>query len=361
MDNIAVLSLLTKFRQALHQIPEKSCMEFKTSEYIEKALKSFKLKLSKIGTGIVCDIPGENNFITGIRCDMDALAITEKTDVEFASKNGFMHACGHDGHMAMVLVMAKILSEKKPKNSVRLIFQFGEESEGGAEVMVNEGAAKNLDEIFAFHLCPELEKGKIATSIGAIFAGAVEFDIEFQGLGAHCANREKGIDVFNAVNDFLNNQSSFNQRYKNNSLFHIGKITGGVARNVVADYAKLECSLRYFDENAREDIMMNIAKLLTSGDGKFGTSHKVLVREVYPPLINSAKAVARVKGVSECDECEPRYTAEDFAFFASVCPACMVWLGIKDEKYASGLHSDTFGFDEKALLLGVDILTKLVY
>lgn len=351
---------VVKMRRALHRIPELSDEEFETGKFLAARLKEMGLKYRCIHTGLYADMAGVDKTRTvALRCDMDALPVSEKTDLDFkAEKN--MHACGHDGHMAIVLGVAKLLTTRKPDCNVRLIFQFGEEGDGGADKMIKKGVLDGVDEIYAFHLCPELEKGKLASCEGAMFAGTVEFDVLIAGQSSHCADREKGKDALLSVRDFLSAYPDVNSQHALNTLFHIGRVDCGSARNVVADSAKIYCTLRYFDSYQSEAVMMNVSRLLAKADKLHGTDSKVVVNAVYPPLINSSYALSRVKEVAEVLNCKPRYTAEDFAFYTQKVMGCMTWLGVKDEKHFSPLHSDTFGFDESALFVGVETMFKLV-
>ena len=358
-----LFDLVKSTRRDLHKIPEESEKEFLTSEYIARFLSSRGYKFRKIGTGIVADVAGKDQSRRiALRADIDALPLNEKTDVDYRSCNGFMHACGHDGHTAVLLALSDLLKREKPSVNVRLIFQFGEEGYGGAAKMIEGGALDGVDEAYALHVDPSTEKGVLSTCDGAMFAGAVEFDFEIEGKAAHCADAGKGADAIKALSFVLSRADGVNAHRKNNSLFHIGRIVAGDARNIVAANAKANCTLRFFDEADRESIMMNFSRLLVEADNTFGTSHKVIVETVYDPLINHSAAVGKVKKLfPETRECMPRYTAEDFGAFLAKVPGCMVWLGVKDETFSSPLHSDTFGMNEDALLYGVEYFRKLVY
>lgn len=346
-------------RRQLHAIPELSECEFETSEYIAKRLTELGLKFTKIHTGMYVDIDGESpGERIALRCDMDGLPIEEKTDSEFRAKKN-MHACGHDGHMAIVLGTAKWLSEHKPRCGVRLIFQFGEEGDGGADKMIKAGVLDGVDEIYAFHLCPELEKGKLSSVCGAMFAGTAEFDVEVCGKASHCADREKGADAFVACKMFAD-ECETTEKQRTDIRIHIGKAEIGSARNIVADKGRLFCTFRYFDVSSRDSVLSSLSAALTRIDARAGTQSRIAVKAVYPPLVNSAAALKRLKSVANVEDCEPRYTAEDFAFYTEKIDGCMAWLGIKDEKYCSPLHSDTFGFEESALMTGVQTMIKLV-
>lgn len=346
-------------RRALHRIPELSENEYKTSEYIRARLDELGLKYTRIHTGLYVDIEGESDKEKlALRCDMDALPIAEKTGLDFAAEEN-MHACGHDGHMAIVLAVAKWLSKNKPRRGVRLIFQYGEEGEGGADKMIKAGVIDGVDEIYAFHLCPELGKGKIASSGGALFAGTTEFDVEVKGRAAHCADREKGADALKTCFDFAADCRKIEESQPSVRI-HIGAARIGDARNVVAADGILKCTFRFFDEKARDTVLSALSAALVQADKRNGTQSRVEIRAVYPPLINSSAALKRLKSVVSVEECEPRYTAEDFAFYTEKIDGCMAWLGIRDENHSSPLHSDTFGFDESALMPGIKTMIKLV-
>ncbi len=357
-----LFDLVKSTRRDLHRIPEESEKEFRTSEYIMRFLSARGYKCKKIGTGVITDVAGKDNSKRiALRADIDALPLCEKTEVDYRSDNGFMHACGHDGHTAVLLALSELLKSQKPECNVRLIFQFGEEGYGGAAKMIEDGALKGVDEAYALHVDPSAEKGTLSTCVGAMFAGAVEFDFEIYGKSAHCADAAKGTDALKAMNYVLCNADGVNAHRKNNSLFHIGKVVAGDARNIVAANAKAWCTLRFFDEADRESVMMNLSRLLVDSDNKFGTSHRITVETVYEPLINSSAAVNKVKRLfPEMRECAPRYTAEDFGAFLARVPGCMVWLGVKDGDFSSPLHSDTFGMNEDALLYGLEYFRKLV-
>jgi len=177
----SLLDYMISVRRHIHADPELSSEEYSTSAFIERELAAFGLVTKKAHTGLIADIKGKGKDTVAFRADFDALPIAEKTGLPFASSNGNMHACGHDGHTAMLLGAAKYLSAHTPENNVRLIFQFGEEGDGGAETMIGHGATDGVDAVYAFHLCPELDKGRIGTNDSTLFAGVAEFDVIFEG------------------------------------------------------------------------------------------------------------------------------------------------------------------------------------
>lgn len=347
-------------RRALHRIPEVSEAEFKTSALIRAELERLKLRVKSVGTGLYTTIKGsEGRRTVGFRADIDALPIVEKSGVPFASDNGCMHACGHDGHTTVLLCLAKLLTEKQPIDNIRLIFQFGEEGAGGAERMIEGGALDGVDEIYAFHVCPELPIGRFASVAGALFAGTVEFDVTFSGKAVHCADREKGIDALHAAALFQIALPEIVQPIAGNTLLHMGKLDAGAARNIVADRAVAMCTFRFFDAADRETGMMRLEHKLVEITNLTGADHTVTVNTVYEPLINSAYALERFRRITEVEPIAPRYTAEDFSAYCLRVPGCMVWLGIGDEQFHAPLHADTFGFDERALLYGIEAFYRL--
>ncbi len=348
-------------RRDLHRIPEISECETQTSAYIRAELERIGLRVKSVGTGLYTTVKGtaSDRRTIGFRADIDALPIVEKSGEPFASTNGCMHACGHDGHTTALLLLARLLTEHPPQHNIRLIFQFGEEGAGGAERMIEGGALDGVDEIYAYHVCPELEVGKFASAPGALFAGTVEFDVTFTGRASHCATREQGIDALHAAARLVRDLPEIVEPFRNNALLHVGKLTAGSARNIVADKAVAECSFRFFDEADRENGMMRLERKLVEITNATGADHTVVVHSVYRPLINSAYALERFKRFADVEEIAPRYTAEDFSAYCDKVPGCMVWLGIRDEKHTSPLHSDTFGFDEGALLYGIEAFYRL--
>ncbi len=356
------IDYLVRMRRELHKMPELSEQEFKTSDFIASQLKGMGHKFKRLHTGIVCDVAGADKSRTvALRADIDALPITEKSDCPFKAEGSAMHACGHDGHTAMLLTVAKELAERKPKNNVRLIFQFGEEGDGGAEKMINMGAIDGVDEIFAFHMCPELIKGSVASTDGAMFAGTVEFDVEFTGVSCHCANASDGHDALGAAAYFYAKAQNLTYDCKNNTVFHIGKLCGGTARNVVAANAEAYCTLRYYDAETMDKLMMRLESYLVECDNIFGTDHRLTVKAVYPPLVNNPASLNKVRAVTKVLDCEPRFTAEDFAFYLQKISGCMLWLGCRDGEHAFPLHSESFGFNEDALITGVELYEKLIF
>ena len=361
MDGLSINGLLeyaVGVRRALHAIPELSGCEYETSAYVRARLEELGYAVRAVHTGLIADVPGGSGGIVALRADFDALPITERTGLPFAASCGRMHACGHDGHTAMLLAAAKAFAARPPKRRVRLIFQFGEEGEGGAEKMIEGGALDGVTEIYALHLCPELEKGKLATNDGTLFAGVMEFDADIAGRSSHCASPETGADAVMAAARFVVESKRIAES-GGGALMHTGRAEAGSARNIVADRAHLECSFRYFDKGRLAEVRDELKELLARLDGEFGTRSGITVHALYPPLVSDARCVRKMRALAGAEHIDGRYTAEDFAFYAEKVPGCMCWLGIRDENHTSPLHSDTFDFDESVMAKGIETFVAL--
>lgn len=353
-----LLPYMREVRRRLHGLPELSSCEYGTSAYLKTQLIDLGYSPRAAHTGLIADVKGrEGGKTLAFRADFDALPIVERTGLPFASTNGNMHACGHDGHTAMLLGAAKFFAARPPARNVRLIFQFGEEGDGGAATMIEQGALDGVDEIYAFHLCPDLEKGRIGTNSRALFAGVVEFDVIFAGRSSHCAARSEGADALAAAVDFAVGARRYSVGAK--TLVHVGKITGGRARNVVADDARAECSFRYFEAADRDRIVSGLRELVGECGGLHGARGELAIRAAYPPLVNDPACVNKLAAVTAIEEMPGRFTAEDFAFYLERVPGCMAWLGVRDDAHRSPLHSDTFDFDESVLVRGAETFIKL--
>lgn len=360
-DDAQSLEYLIKTRRYLHSIAELSGAEFKTSQFIVNELKSFGYKPKLIKTGVFCD-KGKGKSRIAFRADIDALPIKEDvsaTKIDFAATGEVMHACGHDGHTANLLNVARILAECDCANPLRFIFQFDEEDCGGSLDMIDGGVLDGVSEIYALHLCPEIDMGNIGYCYGSMFAGCIEFDVLTRGISSHCANKECGADAIAAAIDAV--QSIEQSAIRNNALFNLGKITGGNARNIVADSCKAECTLRFFDGGRGEAVIMDAERALTECDEKYSTTHDIKSLAVYPPLINTALAVDKVRAIMGdiAISVAPRYTAEDFSNYLTHVPGCMVWLGTKTQEHNAPLHSNKFSFDESALTIGTEMFVRI--
>ena len=253
---------VVKVRRDLHRIPETAFKENETSNYIKNYLKlnsiNFESEIAK--TGIIVALNGEKkgNNILGLRADIDGLPIKEETDLEFKSYNGNMHACGHDGHVAMMLVSLKNINSRKDELSgtLKVIFQPAEEEIGGAKVMIEQKPEffSDLTHVFGFHIWNQIELGKIAFNDSTVFVSADTFEIEINGVGGHGAMPHLNIDpIFIAANLIVSSQSIISRRKNPGKLGVItfGKIDAGSAANITPKSVKLTGTIRAESNDTR--------------------------------------------------------------------------------------------------------------
>ena len=257
---------MTDWRQDLHRIPEIGLEEYKTSAYIKEKLENWNIKFQDgySNTGIVAWVKGSKgngNKSIGLRADFDALPMNEKNIFDHKSVNdGFMHACGHDGHTTMLLGAAKYLSENNDfDGTVHFIFQPGEEGFGGGEIMIKDGLFKdfNIDEVYALHNWPELPIGQFGVNSGAMMAAVDEFDIIVKGKGGHAAMPEQTIDPVVIASQIINSIQTIISRTTSpidKALISVTKIHAGSAYNVIDDEVFLGGTVRTFKSKTRDLI-----------------------------------------------------------------------------------------------------------
>lgn len=368
-------------RRHLHQYPELSFNEVETSNYVSEKLTEFGIKHTTgvVKTGIVALIEGKNSTkkIIALRADLDALPIEEENDVAYKSKNkGVMHACGHDVHTSSLLGVAKILNELKNEweGTVKLIFQPGEEKlPGGASLMIKEGVLKNPNPsaILGQHVYPQLEAGKVGFKSGMYMASTDELYLTVKGKGGHAAlvaeyNNPLLItsSVLLALNDFfmLNNPKK-----EIPTVLAFGKIIGNGATNVIPNQVQLEGTFRTMNENWRAEAHQLIKKIAETTAQKMGGSCEVKIEKGYPFLVNDEKTTQKAKnaaiqylGKENVVDLDIRMTAEDFAYYSQVIPACFYRLGIAHQNTkASGLHTPTFNINENAIETSIGLFSWL--
>lgn len=350
---------MARMRRKLHRRPELAFCEFETQKTVIAELESFGIPCRRIGTGVAADLRPGRPAMMAFRADMDALPVTERTGAAYASEiPGRMHACGHDGHMALLLGFAKHCAEhpESLKYDVRFLFQPAEEGAGGAQGMIAGGALEGVSEIYALHLDPSLEPGKLGLCYGASMAGDYEFDVDFSGEAAHCAEKEKGRDALLAACEFV---SSLSELEGKGLVLHAGKMTAGTARNVVAAEAKVECTMRFFDTKDRDRMLRLMEFQLGYIADRRGVKGKITKTTEYIPLRNDRGCVDKLKAASDFVMQEPRNLSEDFAFYLAECRGAHGWLGVKKTPETK-LHAADFDFDETCLETGLAIYRKLV-
>ncbi len=384
------LSEVIAIRRHLHANPELSFEEINTSNYIASKLKEYNIPFQQgiVKTGIVALIEGKNpsKKVVALRGDMDALPILEKNTVDYKSKNeGVMHACGHDVHSSSLLGVAKILNELKGEfeGTIKLIFQPGEEKlPGGASLMIKEGVLENPKptSIFAQHVFPSMEVGKVGFRTGMYMASTDEIYVTVKGKGGHAAMSNEynnPLLIASAIlielnKAFMIQAPSFSTLEGDNErpprVLAFGKIIGNGATNVIPDEVKLEGTFRTMDEVWRKEAHIKMKSIAEEVAKNMGGSCDFVVEHGYPFLVNdeatTKKAIAAAEdylGKENVEELPLRMTAEDFAFFSQQIPACFYRLGTgnKSKGITSGVHTATFDIDEQALEIGVGLMAWL--
>jgi amidohydrolase len=363
-------------RRAFHRIPEPSFAEHKTEaricSYLKEAGIGFKRGVG--GTGVVADIKGSRGRTVALRSDMDALSIAEQTGLSFASRNkDFMHACGHDAHMAMVLGAGMVLKRlgSDLAGRVRLVFQPGEETPpGGALRMIREGALRSprVGAIIGAHVVSSVPAGKIAFNQGAISAAADDFRVTIKGKGGHGSNPHECVDAIVVAAQFVTAlQTVVSRRVSalDNVVVSIGKIRGGDRDNVIAETVEMEGTIRTRTADLRRRVPAMIKKLLHGTCSGFGAEGRFEFIAGYPPIVCDEAFSNLVKGA--CIDIlgrsrvikteELRMGGEDFAYYAREVPGTFIFVGVGDSKgRGESLHSSKFDVDERVLKTGVAAL-----
>ena len=351
-------------RRALHQIPELELTLPKTAAYLKNVLEPLKCTLTyPMGDAICAFFDFGKEDAIAFRADMDALPIPEETGLPFASKHpGIMHACGHDGHMATLLELARRLDKKEnlPHN-VLLIFQPGEESPGGAKPLCDTGilSKSNVKAIFGLHLWPGVEKGVRHTRHGGLMSRGSELNVDVYGKSSHIGNASAGIDATAAAVEFYRQMRAAEADLPDDvfRLLNFGKFESGTVRNAISAHAHMEGSLRAFDDETFFGLRDKLFVIKADVEAKFGCRIEFWMSEGYPAVINDPEMVAQIQKIAPVKLLEkPSMTSEDFAEYQQLVPGVFFFLGTGD---TAALHATTFNFDEEILLKGADFFEKL--
>ena len=365
-------------RRHIHQYPEISFDEYKTAEFICKTLTNWGIPFQQgiATTGVIALIEGtagEGKTIA-LRADMDALPIEEKNEVDYAStRPGYMHACGHDAHIAMVLGAGKIINDLKEYISgrVMLIFQPSEEMyPGGAKVMLEEGIFNKIkpDIILGQHVLPELQSGTMGLRPGEYMASTDEFYIAVKGKGGHGATPHLNIDPVVISSEIVLALQQLVSRKANPAMptvLSIGKFIADGMPNVIPEIVHMEGIIRTFNEQWRKELQQLIKSTAQGIAAAHGAKAEVNIAHGYPTLYNNPPITARVEqyagiylGTENVIALPQRMTADDMAYFLKEVPGCYYRLGIgNSEKGITGnLHSSTFDIDETALTHGMGLM-----
>ena len=368
---------LITLRREFHQNPEVSWKEFRTSRRIEEELKKIGISTEKIAnTGIVGTIQGEGNSkkIVALRADMDALPIQEANeDIPYKSNNkGVMHACGHDSHIAMLLIAARILQELRAQlnGTVKLIFQPAEEIVEGAQRMLKEGVLDGVNAILGIHAWSQFPAGKISLEPGPRFAAGDRFKITVKGKGSHGAVPHLGVDAIVAASAIMMNIQTLVSREINPlepAVVTVGKINGGFNFNVICNEVILEGTTRSFNPDIQKKFPSVIKRIITETASALNAKAELEYTVGSPPCINdpdisqiASKSIAKLYGDGIICSLEKTTATEDFAYFNRIIPGILVFLGVgnkeKDCNYPQ--HNEKFNIDEDALPIGTSLYAK---
>ena len=373
-----MLNKLRKYRQELHQIPELANEEYKTKAYILGLLEQYDCEITELCGTAVCaffkgmndlDNPGTARKTIAFRSDMDALPIQEATEAPYCScHSGMMHACGHDGHMAMLLGLAAKLQENMSSliHNVLLIFQPAEESIGGAQCICQSGILSKyqVSEIYGIHLWPALEKHSVASRPKELMAQSNEINVHVLGKGAHCADPENGIDALSIACRLLSDYYTMVDQEiskKEFPLLRFGKMTSGTVRNVIAESATLQGTMRCFNRETLNFMIKRMGEIASSYEARYGCKIKISYSQGYPPVINDhdlfVRAKSQLKDFNFITIDRPSMLSEDFSFYQQQVPGLYFFLGTGSDV---PLHSSLFDFDESVLETGLKVYLKLL-
>jgi len=365
-------------RRHLHENPELSWQEFGTSDFIAAKLEEEGIRFNRgvAKNGIVGFIEGNNpnSKTIALRADMDALPIEEANTCEYKSRNqGVMHACGHDVHMACLLGAAKILNRLRNKfdGTVRLIFQPSEETyPSGANEMIKEGVLENPvpRAILGQHVFPQLPVGSVGVRPGKYMASTDEVYLTVIGKGGHAAMPHLVVDPLAIAAHILvalQHVPKLNHNPDVPTVLAFGRIIGEGRMNVIPNEVTIDGTFRTFDENWRDLAHEAIRRLAQETAKRFGGTCEVRIESGYPFLINDSTLTNNFRqwaesylGPENVVELDIAMTAEDFAFYSHIIPACFYRLGVAnaDKGITSGVHTPTFDIDEKALEIGSGLM-----
>ena len=376
MDADGLLEYSQLLRRDFHKNPELGFKETRTAEIISKELNKHGYRVKeKVGkTGVEGYLEGNTNVpVTLLRFDMDALPITEEITTPYASKNtGVMHACGHDGHMAIGLCVAKLLSKNKEKlsGSLKFCFQPAEEILEGAKAMIADGVLNNpnTDHALGLHLWNEKPVGWISISPGPVMAGFDEFSIKIIGKGGHGAIPNQSIDPIIASSQIINSLQSIVSRNVppiEAAVISLTQINAGTAFNIIPETVEMHGSIRTFDEDVRNVIITRFKQIVNQMAEAFECKAVVEIESLAPPVINHEiitnivqKTVKRYLPELTIDTNYRTMVSEDMAFYTEKIPSCFIFVGSsnKEKGYIYGQHHPKYDFDENALVIGIKII-----
>jgi amidohydrolase len=366
---------MVALRRYMHQHPELSFQEYNTAKFIHSFYEKLQIevRVNVGGNGVVAKVYGKKPGKTvALRADFDALPIQDEKEVPYKSLvPGVMHACGHDGHTATLLVLAKTINDLKEELEGTYVFihQHAEEyAPGGAISMIEDGCLDGVDVIFGTHLWASETTGTIQYRTGPIMAAADRFEIDIQGKGGHGAQPHKTVDAIVIASQLVLNLQQIVSRRINpidSAVVTIGSFTAQNAFNVIADKAHLIGTVRTFNDSVRQFIEDEMERIIAGTCSMSGSSYEFRFDRGYPAVVNHEKETAyltscaqKVAEVTTIEESEPQMGGEDFAYYLQNVPGTFFFTGAKPVGNETGYphHHPKFDIDEKAMLIAAKTL-----
>ncbi|EIL7051628.1 amidohydrolase [Listeria monocytogenes] len=373
---------ITQIRRHLHEHPELSFHEAETAKFIQDFYKGKDVEVvTEVGNGhaVVVTIKGGKPGKTiALRADFDALPIEEQTDLPFKSKNpGVMHACGHDGHTAYLLVLADCLIQLKENipGTIKIVHQHAEETPpGGAKSVVESGILDDVDQIFGIHVFPFGESGQVYYHSGYAMAGRTYFKLKIQGVGGHGSSPHMANDAIVAGAYFVTAIQTVVSRRLNpfdTGVITIGSFDGKGSFNVIKDAVELEGDVRYMNTENRDKMDAEIHRIVAGIEAMFGVTVELTYTNDYPPLYNDPAVTEQVvaslqKGLGEyltgISEYDMLSGSEDFAYYLQKIPGVFFYIGAKPKNTSNAYfnHHPKFDIDEDALLVAAKSVADVV-
>lgn len=357
------------WRREIHAYPEIGLEENRTGDFVAKELAMLGIEITRVaGTGVLGILKGKGNGKTvALRADMDALPIAETSELPYKSKNpGLMHACGHDGHIAMLLGAAKILTQLRNtfNGTIKFIFQPAEEIGLGAIEFIKAGVMKDVDAILGLHLWPDLPSGKVSLVPGPRMAAADKIRITVKGKTGHGSMPHQGIDAILAAAAITMNLQSIVSREVpplEAAVITIGKFVGGTSWNITSDEVYLEGTTRCFSHEIRKNLLQAIERVAKDTAASYQAQAEVEFIRISLPVINdlqtttiAANSLQKLYGQNMQGNSEKVMGGEDFSFFLETIPGAMAFIGVgnKEKQTDYPLHNDKFNIDEDVLPIG---------
>ena len=380
---ISIKDEIIKLRRNFHMNPELGFEEYETSKFIKEYLDKEGISYESYAKTGVCgiirgDLEEKKDRVIGLRSDIDALPIEENNKCEYISTvKGKMHACGHDGHAAILLGVAKILNRNRELfgGTIKLIFEPAEETIGGARYMIEEGVLTdpNVDIMCGLHLDENINCGQVQVKFGAVNAASNPFKVEVMGVGGHGAYPSSAIDpivISSNIINALQNIVSREVNPLNSAVITVGSIHGGTGANIIPEKVTLTGVIRTLNSEDRQLVTRRVDEIAKGIGLTLRGKVKIEIEESYPMLINDKNSVnklrnAAIKVIGEENVLEQEYPhmgVESFAYFANEIPSVFYFLGCRNEEKGiiHPAHSSLFDIDEDALMIGVAIQCQMV-